>query len=155
MGIQSMHNVSIVFADLDKAVAFFVDLGMTELGSSVNEGDWVDQCCGVRGTRSRITMLQTPDGHGRLELAQYLEPGVEPGLGALPANTLGMHRVCFEVDDIDAALEVAAEHGCAPLDRVAQYEDVYRMCYLRGPEGIIVMLGEPLKAGAAEAVVPR
>ena len=145
MAIQRMDNVAIVVDDLDASVSFFAELGMELEGRGQVEGPWVDQTVGLQGVRSRIAVLRTPDGHSKLELSQYLSP--EPsGVGAalLPPNTIGMHRVMFTVDDIDDTIARLRPHGAVLLGEVAQYENQYRLCYLRGPEGIIVALAEEI-----------
>ncbi|HEY0951087.1 VOC family protein [Nocardioides sp.] len=139
-----LENVGIAVRDLEATIAFFTDLGLTVLGRDTISGEWADTAVGLDGNHARIAMLQTPDGHGRLELFEYLHPdAIETG--PTRPNDIGMHRVAFSVDDLDAALEVAARHGCHPLRGVATYEDVYRLTYLRGPSGILLMLAEELK----------
>jgi len=138
-----LENVGISVRDLEAAIAFFTDLGMTVLGRDTVSGEWADTAVGLDGNHAAIAMLQTPDGHGRLELFEYLHPDAIETEPTLP-NEIGMHRVAFSVDDIDAALEIAAAHGCYPLRGVATYQDVYKLTYLRGPSGIIVMLAEEL-----------
>lgn len=138
-----LENVGIAVRDLDAAIAFFTDLGMTVLGRDTVSGEWADTAVGLDGNHAKIAMLQTPDGNGRLELFEYLHPDAIETEPTLP-NEIGMHRVAFSVDDIDAALEIAAAHGCYPLRGVANYQDVYKLTYLRGPSGIIVMLAEAL-----------
>ena len=139
-----LENVGIAVGDLDATISFFTDLGLTIIGRDTVSGEWADTAVGLDGNHARIAMLQTPDGHGRLELFEYIHPeaiGTEP----TRPNEIGMHRVAFSVDDLDEALEIAARHGCHPLRGVATYEDVYRLTYLRGPSGILVMLAEELK----------
>ena len=145
MGIR-LENVGIAVRDIEAAIAFFTDLGLTVLGRDTVSGDWADTAVGLDGNHARIAMLQTPDGNGRIELFEYIHPDAIETEPTLP-NEIGMHRVAFSVDDIDAALEIAAKHGCLPLRGVANYEDVYRLSYLRGPSGIIVMLAQDLRAG--------
>ena len=146
MTIQRMDNVGIVVEDLDAAIAFFVELGMELEGRAQVEGPFADQCTGLDGVRCDIAMMRTPDGHGRLELARYLTPAViDARPHNPPHNTLGMHRVMFAVDDIDAAVAGLRAHGAELVGEVAQYEDSYRLCYLRGPEGIIVALAEQIR----------
>lgn len=139
-----LENVGIAVRDLDEAIAFFADLGLTVLGSDTVSGEWADTAVGLDGNHVRLAMLQTPDGHGTLELFEYLHPEAIETEPTRP-NEIGMHRVAFSVDDIDAALEIAATHGCYPLRGVATYEDIYKLTYLRGPSGIIVMLAQALK----------
>ncbi|WP_457950129.1 VOC family protein [Pseudarthrobacter sp. alpha12b] len=141
-----LENVGIAVRDLEAAIAFFTDLGLTVMGRQTVSGEWADTAVGLDGNHAKIAMLQTPDGHGRLELFEYIHPAAIETRPTLP-NEIGMHRVAFSVDDIDAALEIAARHGCHPLRGVATYEDVYKLTYVRGPSGIIVMLAEELKKG--------
>ncbi|MCP3424793.1 VOC family protein [Rothia sp. AR01] len=141
-----LENVGIAVEDLDAAVAFFTDLGLAVLGRDEVSGEWADTAVGLDGNHVRLAMLQTPDGHGRLELFEYIHPEAIPTEPTRP-HEIGMHRVAFSVGDLDAALEIAARHGCHPLRGVATYEDAYRLTYLRGPSGIIVMLAEELAGG--------
>ncbi|MER8039220.1 VOC family protein [Streptomyces hydrogenans] len=145
MALQRMDNVGIVVEDLDAAVAFFVELGLEVEGRAEIEGLFADQAVGLDGVRSEIAMMRTPDGHGRLELAQYHHPEAVGGRSPNPPpNTLGIHRVMYAVDDIDDTLARLRPHGAELLGEVARYEDVYRLCYLRGPSGIIVALAEEI-----------
>ena len=139
-----LENVGIAVRDLEAAIAFFTDLGLTVVGRDTVSGAWTDTAVGLDGNHADIAMLETPDGHGRLELFEYLHPDAIDTEPTRP-NEIGMHRVAFSVDDIDAALEIAARHGCRPLRGVATYEDAYKLTYLRGPSGILVMLAEDLK----------
>ena len=138
-----LENVGIAVRDLDEAVAFFTDLGLDVLGRDTVSGEWADTAVGLDGNHARIAMLQTPDGQGRLELFEYLHPDAIETEPTRP-HEIGMHRVAFSVDDLEAALEIAARHGCHPLRGVATYEDVYKLTYVRGPSGILVMLAEEL-----------
>ena len=139
-----IDNVAIAVRDLDAAIAFFTDLGLTVLGRARISGEWADTAVGLDGNTADIAVLQTPDGNGRIEMFQYVHPEAIEAEPVQP-NTIGMHRVAFAVDDIDAALEIAARHGCHPLRGVATYEDVYKLTYLRGPGGILVMFSEELQ----------
>ena len=139
-----LENVGIAVRDLDATIAFFTDLGLTLLGRDTVSGEWADTAVGLDGNHAKIAMLQTPDGQGRLELFEYIHPDAIESEPTRP-NDIGMHRVAFSVDDLDAALEIAARHGCHPLRGVATYEDVYKLTYLRGPSGILVMLAQNLK----------
>jgi catechol 2,3-dioxygenase-like lactoylglutathione lyase family enzyme len=141
-----MDNVGIVFDDLDTAVAFFTELGLEVEGKAQVEGPVADQTVGLDGVRCDIVMMRTPDGHGRLELAKYLTPAVHAGPHDPPHNTVGMHRVMFAVDDIEDVVARLRTHGAELVGGFAQYEDSYRLCYVRGPEGIIVGLAEQLNA---------
>jgi catechol 2,3-dioxygenase-like lactoylglutathione lyase family enzyme len=143
MTIQRMDNVAIVVDDLDAAIAFFTELGLDLEGRAHIEGAFADQTVGLDGIRSEIAMMRTPDGHGRLELTTYLHPEASaPSPAVLPPNTLGLHRVMFAVDDLDDTIARLRPHGAELLGVVANYQDEYRLCYLRGPAGIIVALAE-------------
>jgi glyoxylase I family protein len=141
-----LENVGIAVRDLEAAIAFFTDLGLEVMGRDTVSGEWTDTAVGLDGNHANIAMLRTPDGAGVLELFEYLHPEAVETTPTVP-NQVGMHRVAFSVDDIDAALAVAARHGCHPLRGVATYEDVYKLTYLRGPSDIIVMLAEALQKG--------
>ena len=145
MTIQRMDNVAIVFDDLEAVVAFFVELGMELEGKGPVEGPWVDRVVGLDDVRLDMAMLRTPDGHSRLELMQFHAPtAVTAEPENAPANTLGIRRIMFAVDDIEDVLARLRAHGAELVGEVAQYEDSYRLCYVRGPEGIIVALAEQL-----------
>jgi glyoxylase I family protein len=137
------ENVGIAVRDLEATIAFFTDLGLTVLGRDTVSGEWTDTAVGLDGNHANIAMLQTPDGNGRLELFEYIHPVAIETEPTRP-NEIGMHRVAFSVDDIDEALQIAARHGCHPLRGVATYEDIYKLTYVRGPSGILVMLAEEL-----------
>ena len=139
-----MDNVGIVVDDLQAAVAFFLDLGLELEGETTVEGRSVDRLLGLDGVQSDIAMLRTPDGHSRLELSRFHTPPattVEPNA---PMNTLGIRRIMFAVDDIEAVLARLRPHGAELVGEVEQYEDSYRLCYVRGPEGILVALAQRL-----------
>ena len=142
----ALENVGIAVRDIDEAVAFFTDLGLAVVGTDTVSGEWADTAVGLDGNHARIAMLQTPDGQGTLELFEYIHPQAIETQPTLP-NEIGMHRVAFSVDDIDASLAIAAKHGVYPLRGIANYQDVYRLSYLRGPSGIIVMLAQDLTKG--------
>ncbi|HUA73479.1 MAG TPA: VOC family protein [Solirubrobacteraceae bacterium] len=145
MTIQRMDNVGIVVEDLDAAIAFFTELGMELDGKAEIEGNWADRTVGLDGVRSDIAMMRTPDGHGKLELAKYHAPAaIVPERENPPPNTLGLHRVMFAVDDLDDTVARLRAHGAELLGELARYGDSYRLCYLRGPAGIIVALAEQL-----------
>ncbi|WP_046497105.1 VOC family protein [Streptomyces odonnellii] len=139
-----LENVGIAVRDLEATISFFTDLGLTVVGRDTVSGEWTDTAVGLDGNHARIAMLQTPDGHGRIELFEYIHPEAIESEPTRP-NEIGMHRVAFAVDDIDEALETAAKHGCLPLRGVATYEDIYKLTYVRGPSSILVMLAEELK----------
>ena len=139
-----MDNVAIVVDDLKAATAFFVELGLELEAEATVEGRWVDRIVGLDGVRSDIAMLRTPDGHGRLELTKFHSPPATTAEPNAPVNTLGMGRIMFAVDDIEDVLAGLQAHGAELVGEVVQYEDKYRLCYVRGPEGIIVALAEQL-----------
>ena len=138
-----LENVGIAVDDLEETIAFFTDLGLEVVGRDEISGAWADIAVGLDGNHAKIAVLKTPDGHGQLELFEYIHPDAIATEPTRP-NEIGMHRVAFSVDDIDAALEIAARHGCFPLRGVANYQDVYKLTYLRGPSGILVMLAQDL-----------
>ncbi|RSS47114.1 VOC family protein [Streptomyces sp. WAC08241] len=145
MAIQRMDNVGIVVEDMDAAVAFFVELGMELEGRGEVEGLFADRCTGLDGVRCAIAMLRTPDGHSRLELAKYHSPAaISAGPRDRPHNVLGTHRVMFAVDDIEDTVARLRPHGAELLGGIARFEDSFLLCYLRGPEGVIVGLAERL-----------
>ena len=147
MAIQQMHNTLIVVDDIDAVIAFFVELGMELEGKGPVEGRWVERVIGIDDVRQDVAMLRTPDGHGRVELAMFHQPeAITAEPKNAPANTLGIRRIMFAVDDIDEVVARLLAHGAELVGEVAQYEDVYRLCYVRGPEGIIVGLAEQLNA---------
>jgi catechol 2,3-dioxygenase-like lactoylglutathione lyase family enzyme len=143
--IKRMDNVLIVVDDLEAAIAFFVELGMEFEGKTTVEGPSVDRVIGLDGARSDIAMMKTPDGHGRIELDKFHTPtAVRFGPEDTPVNTLGIRRIMFAVDDIEAVLARLQARGAELMGEVVQYENSYRLCYVRGPEGIIVALAEEL-----------
>jgi catechol 2,3-dioxygenase-like lactoylglutathione lyase family enzyme len=139
-----MDNVGIVVDDLKAAVAFFVELGLELEGEMTVEGQWVDRVVGLDGVRNDIAMMRTPDGHSRLELMKFHKPTANSAEPNTPVNTLGIRRIMFAVKDIDDVVARLEAHGAELVGELAQYEDQYRLCYLRGPEGIIVALAEQL-----------
>jgi catechol 2,3-dioxygenase-like lactoylglutathione lyase family enzyme len=145
MTVQRMDNVLIVVDDLEAAKAFFAELGMELEGETTLEGPWVDQTVGLSDVRSDIAMMRTPDGNGRVELSKFhTPPAVRAEPESAPANALGIRRIMFAVDDIDDVVARLRNHGAELLGEIAQYEDIYRLCFLRGPEGIIIGLAEQL-----------
>src|SRR6266536_2319056 len=135
MTIQRMEHVGIVVDDLAAATAFFVELGLKLQGEGPVEGGWVDRVVGLEGVRAEIAMVETPDGHGRLELTKFHAPSGRGGDRHAPANTPGLRHVAFAVDDIDAVVASLRARGAALVGEVEQYEDSYRLCYVRGPGG--------------------
>jgi catechol 2,3-dioxygenase-like lactoylglutathione lyase family enzyme len=145
MTLLRMDNVLIVVDDLKGAIAFFAELGLELEGEATVEGEWVDRVVGLHGARSDIAMMRTPDGHGRLELDKFHTPkAVRAEPEDAPVNTLGIRRIMFAVDDIEDVLARLQTHGAELVGEVAQYEDKYRLCYVRGPEGIMVALAQQL-----------
>ncbi|WP_433720992.1 VOC family protein [Actinoplanes sp. CA-051413] len=145
MTIQRMDNVLIVVEDLDAVIAFFVELGLELQGRGPVEGPWVEQVIGIADVKQDIAMLRTPDGRSGVELARFHTPeaiSAEPRIA--PVNTLGIRRIMFAVDDIDEVVARLLAHGAELVGEVVRYEDAYRLCYVRGPEGIIVGLAEEL-----------
>jgi catechol 2,3-dioxygenase-like lactoylglutathione lyase family enzyme len=139
-----MDNVGIAVEDLSAAVEFFRELGLELEGRTVVEGDWAGRVTGLRDQRVEIAMMRTPDGHSRLELSRFLAPPVIADHRTAPVNALGYLRVMFAVDDIDDTLARLREHGAQLVGEVVQYEDAYRLCYIRGPEGILIGLAEQI-----------
>ena len=142
--IQRMDHVGVVVTDLQAAVAFFVELGLELEMEGAAEGPWVDQVVGLDNVRVDIAFVRTPDGHSRLELTKFHNPEATTAEPNAPANTLGLRRIMFAVDDIDEVVARMQDHGGELVGQVAQFEDSYRLCYLRGPDGIIVALSEQL-----------
>ncbi len=148
MTIQRMDNVLIVVEDLEAAKAFFAELGMELEGETQVEGAWVGQVIGLDDVRADITMMRTPDGHGRVELTKFhTPPAVRVGPESAPTNALGIRRIMFTVEDIDDVVaRLRSRHGAELVGEIAQYENSYRLCFMRGPEGIIIGLAEQLTA---------
>lgn len=151
MAVKRMDNVGIVVADLDAAIEFFTELGLTLEGRAPIEGEWADGVTGLRGMRVEIAMMRTPDGHGRLELSRFLAPPVVADHRTAPVNALGYLRVMFAVDDLDDTLARLGKRGAEVVGKVVQYQDVYRLCYIRGPEGILIGLAQQLGRQASRA----
>jgi catechol 2,3-dioxygenase-like lactoylglutathione lyase family enzyme len=144
MTIQRMDHVGVVVDDLEAAIAFFVELGLELEGEAAVEGRWVDRVAGLDGVRVDIAMMGTPDGHGRIELTKFHTPTAVSAEPNAPANTLGLRSIMFAVDDIEDVVARLRAHGAELVGELEQYEDSYRLCYVRGPEGIIVALAEQL-----------
>jgi catechol 2,3-dioxygenase-like lactoylglutathione lyase family enzyme len=144
VAVQRMDNVGIVVDDLPAAIAFFRELGLELEGRAMIEGDWSGRVTGLRDQRVEIAMMRTPDGHSRLELSRFLAPPVVADHRNAPVNALGYLRVMFAVDDLDDTLARLRKHGAQVVDEVVRYEDVYRLCYIRGPEGILIGLAEQI-----------
>lgn len=139
-----MDNVGIVVESLDEAVAFFTELGLTLEGRATIEGEWAGRITGLGHQRVEIAMMVTPDGHSRLELSRFLAPPVVADHRNAPVNALGYLRAMFAVSDLDDTLARLSKHGAQLVGEVVQYEDAYRLCYIRGPEGLLIGLAEPL-----------
>jgi catechol 2,3-dioxygenase-like lactoylglutathione lyase family enzyme len=144
MTLQRMDNVGIVVESLDAAIAFFLELGLELEGRAMVEGEWAGRVTGLGDQRAEIAMMRTPDGHGRLELSRFVKPHVIADHRDAPVNALGYLRVMFTVDDIDDTLARLRDLGARLVDEVVQYEDAYRLCYIRGPEGILIGLAEEI-----------
>lgn len=140
-----MDNVGIVVEDLEQAVEFFLELGLELVGQAMIEGEWAGRVTGLGDQRVEVAMMRTPDGHGQLELSRFLDPEVVADNRRAPVNALGYLRVMFSVDDLDATIRRLEQHGAELVSTdVVQYEDVYRLCYVRGPEGILLGLAQEL-----------
>ena len=146
MALERMDNVGIVVESLDAAIPFFVELGMRLEGRATIEGEWAGRVTGLGPQRVEIAMLVTPDGHSRLELSRFLTPPVVADHREAPVNALGYLRVMFTVDDIDETLDRLRGRGAQLVGEVVQYQDTYRLCYIRGPEGLLIALAEELKS---------
>jgi catechol 2,3-dioxygenase-like lactoylglutathione lyase family enzyme len=144
MTLQRMDNVGVVVDDLPAAIAFFRELGLELEGQGMVEGEWAGRVTGLGDQRVEVAMMRTPDGHGRLELSQFLAPAPVADHRNAPVNALGYLRVMFAVEDIDETLARLRPHGAELVGELVQYEDMYRLCYIRGPEGILIGLAEEI-----------
>lgn len=144
MTVKRMDNVGIVVEDLDAAVGFFTELGLELEGRVPIEGEWAGRVTGLKGMRVEIAMMRTPDGHSRLELSRFLAPAVAADHRSAPVNALGYLRVMFAVEDIDDTLARLRQRGAKLVGEVVRYQDIYRLCYIRGPEGILIGLAQEL-----------
>ncbi|MBA1142642.1 VOC family protein [Mesorhizobium neociceri] len=144
MALKRMDNVGIVVDDLEETVAFFLELGLELEGRATIEGEWAGRVTGLGDQRVEIAMMRTPDGHNRLELSRFLAPPVVADHRNAPVNALGYLRVMFTVDDIDETLERLRKRGAQLVGEVVQYKNVYRLCYIRGPEGHLIGLAQQL-----------
>ena len=145
MGLKRMDNVGIVVEDLEAAIEFFEELGLELEGRGMVEGEWAGRVTGLGNQRVEVAMLRTPDGHSRLEISRFLEPPVVADHRNAPVNALGYLRVMFAVDDLDGTLARLVERGAQLVSTdVVQYEDAYRLCYIRGPEGLLIGLAQEL-----------
>jgi catechol 2,3-dioxygenase-like lactoylglutathione lyase family enzyme len=156
MTVKRLDNVGIVVEDLASAIEFFTQLGLTLEGRMPIEGDWAGRVTGLRGQRVEIAMLRTPDGHGRLELSRFDAPAIASDHRTAPVNSLGYLRVMFTLEDLDGTLARLSRLGATVIDEVVTYEDIYRLCYIRGPEGILIGLAEELgKPASRENPIER
>jgi catechol 2,3-dioxygenase-like lactoylglutathione lyase family enzyme len=144
MTLKRMDNVGIVVESLDTAISFFAELGLELEGRATLEGEWAGRVTGLRDQRVEIAMMRTPDGHGRLELSRFLAPPVVADHRQAPVNALGYLRVMFTVEDIDDTVARLRKRGAQLVGEVVQYEDAYRLCYMRGPEGVLIGLAQDL-----------
>jgi catechol 2,3-dioxygenase-like lactoylglutathione lyase family enzyme len=151
MSVKRMDNVGIVVEDIDAAIEFFTELGLELEGRGLVEGDWADGVTGLRNMRVEIAMMRTPDGHGRLELSRFLAPPVVADHRIAPVNALGYLRVMFAVENLDETLARLSPRGAEVVGTVVQYLDVYRLCYIRGPEGILIGLAQQLGTQTSRA----
>jgi catechol 2,3-dioxygenase-like lactoylglutathione lyase family enzyme len=151
MTVERMDNVGIVVEDIDAAIDFFTEPGLELEGRARVEGDWADGVTGLRDMRVEIAMMRTPDGHSRLEMSRFLAPPVVADHRRAPVNALGYLRVMFAVDDIDDTLARLAKRGATLVGEVVRYEDIYRLCYIRGPEGVLIGLAQQLRQQASRA----
>ncbi len=151
MTVKRMDNVGIVVEDLDAAIEFFTELGLELEGRAPIEGEWADGVTGLRDMRVEIAMMRTPDGHSRLELSRFLAPPVAADHRTAPVNALGYLRVMFTVEDIDDTLARLGKRGATLVGQVVQYQDMYRLCYIRGPEGLLIGLAQQLGQQSSRA----
>jgi catechol 2,3-dioxygenase-like lactoylglutathione lyase family enzyme len=148
MGMLRFDHLGVVVEDLDAVTAFFLDLGFESEGSWLVDGETVDKINGLDGVRAQVAMVRTPDGSGKLELVQYLAPADDEGAHPWPANRLGFRHICLEVEDLDTLVDGLRDKGFDTVGEVCDYGDIYRLCYLRGPEGLIVELAQRIAAPA-------
>jgi len=144
MTVKRMDNIGVVVESLETAIAFFTELGLELEGRAMVEGEWAGRVTGLRDQRVEIAMMRTPDGHSRLELSRFLSPAVVADHRRAPVNALGYLRMMFTVEDLDETLARLSKRGAELVGEVVQYEDVYRLCYIRGPEGLLIGLAEEL-----------
>ena len=155
MTVKRMDNVGIVVEDLDAAIQFFIELGLELEGRAPIEGDWAGRVTGVRGQRVEVAMMRTPDVHSRLEISRFDAPAIASDHRTAPVNSLGYLRVMFAVENIDDTLARLGKLGAKVVDEVVDYEDVYRLCYIRGPEGILIGLAQQRGDRVTKGVAPR
>jgi catechol 2,3-dioxygenase-like lactoylglutathione lyase family enzyme len=148
MAVKRMDNIGIVVEDLDATIAFFRELGLELEGRGSVEGEWAGRVTGLGDQHVEIAMMRTPDGHSRLELSRFIRPAVVADNRTAPVNALGYLRAMFAVDDLDQTLEQLRPHGAELVGEVVNYQDVYRLCYIRGPEGLLIGLAQELGGNA-------
>lgn len=144
MTVKRMDNVAIVVADLDTAIAFFIEFGLLLEGRAVVEGEWAGRVTGLRDQQVEIAMMRTPDGHSRIELSRFMAPPVSADHRKAPVNAYGYLRVMFAVDDLADTVERLRRHGAELVDEIVRYKDAYLLCYIRGPEGVLIGLAQEL-----------
>lgn len=145
MNLKRMDNVGIVVDDIDRAIQFFAELGLALEGRMPIDAEWAGRVTGVRGQKVEIAMMRTPDGHGRIELSRFNAPAIASDHRNAPVNSLGYLRVMFTVEDLDDTITRLGKLGAKVVDEVVNYEDIYRLCYIRGPEGILIGLAQELR----------
>lgn len=150
MAVNRLDNIGIVVEDLDATIEFFVELGLVLEGRTLVEGEWSGRVTGVHGQRVEVAMMRTPDGHSRLELSRFIAPEITSDHRAAPVNAFGYLRVMFAVDDIDDTLSRLKTLGASVVDEVVDYQNIYRLCYIRGPEAILIGLAQELAPRAAK-----
>ncbi len=150
MKVKRMDNVGIVVEDIDAAVEFFAELGLTLEGRMTIDDEWAGRVTGVHGQRVEIAMMRTPDGHNRIELSRFDAPAIASDHRTAPVNSLGYLRVMFTVEDIDDTITRLSKLGAEVVDEVVNYENIYRLCYIRGPEGILIGLAQELEQQASQ-----
>ncbi len=149
MSVKRLDNMGIVVEDLDASVEFFLELGLELEGRATIEGEWAGRITGLGDQQVEIAMMRTPDGHGRLEICRYITPPTIADHRQAPVNSLGYLRVMFAVDDIDDTLERLFRRGASLVGEVVQYENAYRLCYIRGPEGLLIGIAQELESGTS------
>jgi catechol 2,3-dioxygenase-like lactoylglutathione lyase family enzyme len=149
MGMLHVDHVGVIVDDLDAVAAFFLALGFEREGGGLVQGEWVDKVVGLDGVRAEVVMVRTPDGSGKLELVKYHAPADNEGAHPLPANRLGFRHIAIQVNELDAIVDVLRGKGFDTVGEVRDFEDTYRLCYVRGPEGLIIELAERIAAEGA------
>ncbi len=153
--LMEMNNVGIVVASLDKAISFFTEIGLTLEGRAMVEGDWAGRVTGLGNQSVEVAMMVTPDGHSRLELSQFFTPKTISDHRTAPVNALGYLRIMFRVDNLDELLPRLLKHGAEVVGEVVNYENIYRLCYIRGTEGLLIGLAEQLGSQTAKDILEK